>query len=106
MPTTEACVLACRACAASCTRALARLVGEDQPAQRLSACASCAEICTFCANELTRGGPFVAEICGLCAKICRDCAETYERRGDHLEDVERAITACSDCGRACEALVA
>ncbi len=93
--TCHAGVTACEQCSSACLReddvkSLAHCIELDR---------TCAYLCAFAANEMSRHGAFAERAAELCAEVCEACAEECERHD--LDHCHRCAEACRRCAEAC-----
>jgi hypothetical protein len=91
----QECITACEHCSSECLRedkvkSLVRCIELDR---------TCAYMCAFAANEMSRGGEFSERVCRLCAEICDACAEECAKHD--MEHCAECARACRKCAEAC-----
>ncbi len=96
----EACVAACRSCAAACSR-------EDQAAQNQTQ-VTCAKACNDCiaacsnegntAQQVGTGSSCRVDACNACIRACNACKASCS------EDTT-VVNACDTCSKACQACI-
>ena len=95
----QECITACEHCSSAClheanVKSLVRCIELDR---------TCAYICAFAANEMSRGGEFAHRVCELCAEICDACGEECAKH--KMDHCRKCAEACRKCAEACREMV-